>query len=360
MHPPQEQRNDIIKEAHASVTGGHKGNTKTFYKLKQKYFWNGMKDDIQRYIQRCRDCQIKKLVRVKTKQKLIITDTPPTPFYKIALDIVGPLPITQKGNEYILTMQCLFSKYTIAVPLPNQTALSIADAFIKKCICVFGTPNAILTDQGSNFLSKFIKIIANKFKIKQFKTTAFHPMSNGSLERSHASLTEYLKMYTNKENQWDEWIELATFNFNTNRHEATKHTPFELVFGRTARLPASDTIEHNDLIPTYTKYLENLITQLNNLHEIAHDKLIQAKLRAKRYYDQKSNHKTIKIGDSVWLLKGPKGHKFDNQYSGPFLVLNTWENGNVKIQINNAQSKIVHSNRLRFSHIPHEQHNINI
>ena len=71
---------------------------------------------------------------------MLITNTPSGAFENVTLDIVGPLLKTEYGNIYILTLQNLFSKYCILVPLPDATAASIADAMIRKLICVFGTP----------------------------------------------------------------------------------------------------------------------------------------------------------------------------------------------------------------------------
>ena len=67
----------------------------------------------------------------------------------------------------------------------------ITDAFVKKFICIFGSPKEVLTDQGRDFLSNLLKRLAKLFRIKQFRTTAFHPQSNGSLVRSHHVLGEY-------------------------------------------------------------------------------------------------------------------------------------------------------------------------
>jgi len=73
-----------------------------------------------------------------------------------------------------------------------------------------------------------MKKIAKLFRIRKFRTTAFYPQSNGSLERPHHALGEHLKQYAN-EQKWDRWISLAMFNYNTNVHGATKYTPYELV-----------------------------------------------------------------------------------------------------------------------------------
>lgn len=94
--PPANERQRIIKEQHASSIGGHKGVTKTYLRIKQKFYWNRMKTDVQTYIQNCRNCQLRKLVRFKTRQPMILTDTPGKAFEKISMDIMGPLPVTRE------------------------------------------------------------------------------------------------------------------------------------------------------------------------------------------------------------------------------------------------------------------------
>ena len=163
-----------------------------------------MKVDIQKYIQGCLECQLKKLIRVKTKNPMVITETPTTAFENISMDIVGPLPETKSGNLYILTIQDNFTKYSLAIPLPNHQDSTIADAFVKKFICIFGSPKGILTDRGSDFLSNLLKRLGKRFRIKQFRTTAFYPQSNGSLERSHHVLGEYIEQFVAKNAEWDD------------------------------------------------------------------------------------------------------------------------------------------------------------
>jgi len=132
----------------------------------------------------------------------------------------------------------------MGIPLPDQTLETIAEAFVDRFICVLGAP--ILTDQGRNFVSDLMKKVAKIFRIRKFRTTASYPQSNGSLERSHYALGEYLKQYANEQKQWDRWISLAMFNYNTSVHEATKHIPYELVFGKIARVPSNELLGPED------------------------------------------------------------------------------------------------------------------
>ncbi|KMQ82224.1 enzymatic polyprotein endonuclease reverse, partial [Lasius niger] len=143
---------------------------------------------------------------------LIITDTPNKPFEKCALDIVGPLTITTKGNKYLLTFQDSLTKFSKAIPIPNQEANTISKEFVTKIVLEHGIPEKILTDQESN----------------------------GALERSHRTLAEYLRHYINADQtDWDEWIPFAMFTYNTTPHTATGYTPFELVYGHQAEIPTA-------------------------------------------------------------------------------------------------------------------------
>jgi hypothetical protein len=107
-----------------------------------------MKKEIQEYVRTCKECQLKKLTRIKTKQPMVLTDTPGRAFDKISMDIVGPLSKTQRLDEYILTIQDLLTKYSLGIPIKGISSAEITDVFIKQFICRFGSPRAILTDQG--------------------------------------------------------------------------------------------------------------------------------------------------------------------------------------------------------------------
>ncbi|XP_033363072.1 uncharacterized protein LOC117241209 [Bombus vosnesenskii] len=263
--PSVEARNNIIREKHESSVAGHKGITKTYQRIRQHYYWENMKKEIQDYVRTCKECQLKKLTRIKAKQPMVLTDTPGKAFDKVSMDIIGPLPKTQKGNEYILTIQDLLTKYSIGIPLGGISSASrpiLADVFVKRFICRFGSPRAILTDQGTNFTSSLMKKVAKRFRIKQYTTTAYHPQSNGSIERSHHVLIEYLKLYIENSKNWDEWVELAMFSYNTSVHEGTKFSPHELVFGHLAREPTGEVIIEENMEPTYAEYLEDLARNL--------------------------------------------------------------------------------------------------
>lgn len=114
-------------------------------------------------------------MRLETTNPMIITDTPLASFDKVAMDIVGSLPPTEKGNTYILTMQDLLTKYSITTPLSNIRAEAIAEALVENFICKFGCPKAILTDKGRNLIGHLMQSLTKAFRIQHFKTTRVSP-----------------------------------------------------------------------------------------------------------------------------------------------------------------------------------------
>ncbi|CAK9829609.1 Retrovirus-related Pol polyprotein from transposon 412 [Anthophora retusa] len=343
--PPDDLKEEILMENHSSAFGGHKGINKTYRRMRERYYWPSLKPDVQNYANSCPSCQKLKLQRVKTRQPMTLTDTPGQAFDKVSLDIVGPLPTTPSGHTYILTMQDLLTKYSVAAPLKRPTAVDTADAFIKDFVCRFGAPKTILTDQGTNFMSSLFRVITKKFRITQCRTTAFHPQSNGSIERSHHALTEYLKHYIHN-NDWDEWLQMAMFSYNTSVHEGTHFTPHELVFGRLARVPSSTPLRDIPQDETYSNYLTELRTKLVETTDRARTILNQAKSKSKQYYDRKINPQPFLKGDKVFLLKEPQKGKFDAEYTGPHIILRTLSNSNVQIT-SGKKTRVVHTDKLK-------------
>jgi transposase InsO family protein len=141
------------------------------------------------------------------------------PFEKFYLDIVGPLPTSPTGNRYIVTFQDDLTKYVVATLISQQHAEIVARAFVSQVVLQYGTPSIVQTDQGANFLSEVFRNTCKLLKIKKIQSTAFHPESQGSIERSHRVLAEYLRHYV-KEDQtdWDEWVPFAAYMFKTSEH----------------------------------------------------------------------------------------------------------------------------------------------
>lgn len=134
---------------HSATTGGHLGIQKLQAKVKDRFYWPGWFGDVKRWCRECVDCASRK-TQGRTPCAPMNVSTSSRPYERIALDILGPLPETQRKNKYVLVIGDYFSKWTEAFPLPNQEAHTIAKVLTEEWICRFGTLRSIHSDQGRN------------------------------------------------------------------------------------------------------------------------------------------------------------------------------------------------------------------
>lgn len=343
-----ENREQIIKEMHECPFGGHQGVNRTVERIKLYTSWPNMVDDVTKFIKACKTCQLNKVTQLPIKQPLIITDIKDTPWEKIYLDIVGPLPLTEQGNKYILTCQDNLSKYLIAIPMSDQTAEETAKAFNTHIVCIFGIPNEIVTDQGTNFMSNLFKDLCKLLKINKLSTTAYHPESNGALERTHRTLIEYIRCFCNpQQTDWDTWLPFACFTFNTTIHTSTKFTPYEVLFGRKANIPGRLQAKPTPLY-NYEDLVQEMRYKFQNCHQQVREHLRKQKEKQKEYYDkERSRQRQFKVGDQV-LLKIEQRNKLDSLWKGPYEIQEVHDNSNVVLQeVGKRKKQVVHSNRLK-------------
>jgi Integrase core domain. len=358
INPNEDHKRILIKEAHNCITGGHLGIHKTLEKIRTRHEWPNLRKEVEDHIKNCASCQKNKLVRIKPHQEMLITDTPTKPNQKIAIDIVGPLTETPNGNRYLLTVQDYLTKYLTIIPLKRTLACDIANALVNEYFFIYGTPEEILSDNGNNIAGKLITELERMFKIKPLRTTACRPQSNGSLERAHHTIIEYLKHYVNQQgNDWDKYVKLANLTYNTSKHEATGFTPFELLFGREAHLPSSIAYPQSGV--TGEEYLNELRNNLHSKIGQARENLLRAKERTKEIYDRKIIKRTpnYQIGDMVYLINQTDyKNKLSPEYLGPFCIYDILSDHNVIIQ-RKGRLNTVHVDNIKLAHFsPQEFH----
>ena len=223
---------------------------------------------------------------------------------------------------------------------------------MNQFFSLFGIPETILSDQGTEFTSDIIKQLTKLYKIKHILCSVYHPESNGGLERSHSVLKSYLKHFLNdNQNNWDILIPHAMFCYNTHTHEATGKTPYELLFGRPARIPSSIANEP-EFKYTYDDYYSQLKLRLNAIHKLAKEKLIQSKLRSKIQYDKKLNPHIFKINDLVLIKakanKPGLNKKLSPTFHGPYRIIKINPNNNtVVVQLKHNKKVTYHTDMLK-------------
>ena len=153
------------------------------------------------------------------------------------IDCVGPLPRTKSGNKYLLTIMCKSTRFPEAVPLRNIKTKAVVKA-LKKFFCFVGVPRSCQHDQGSNFMSNLFQQVMYELGVKNDHSTAYHPQSQGALERFHQTLKSMLKKYCIQYSKdWDEGVHFVLFAAREAVQDSLGFSPFELVFGHTVRGP---------------------------------------------------------------------------------------------------------------------------
>ena len=135
-------------------------------------------------------------------------------FHWVAMDIIGPMTETARGNKYIIIFIDYLTKWVEARPLPNQTAPVVAKAFIEDVVCRHGIPETILSDRGPQFMGSVFTRLCALLNIDKTCTSGYRPQTDGLCERFNKTLATMLSCYCNENtSDWDEYIATALFSY---------------------------------------------------------------------------------------------------------------------------------------------------
>ena len=322
---PKSNRHEILSIAHESPMSGHLGINKTYHKIINHFYWPGLKSDVSKYCKTCHTCQmVGKPNQTIPKAQLQPIPAFDEPFSRILIDCVGPLPRTKSGNEYLLTIMCTSTRFPEAIPLRNIKTKSIVKALIKFFTFV-GLPKSVQSDQGSNFMSGIFQQVMHELGIKQYRSSAYHPESQGALERFHQTLKNMIRSYCfDTEKDWDEGIHLLLFAVRESVQESLGFSPFELVFGHSVRGPLKllkEKFLSNDETPLnllqYVSYFRN---RLSRACEVARSKLKKSQGKMKARYDNHVIDRKFKPGDKVLALLPIPCRPLQARYFGPYTI----------------------------------------
>lgn len=335
---------DILEMYHSSLLGGHVGYERMKNNIQRFYRWPTMNEDIKKYIQNCDICE-KTKINKHTKCPMQITSTGDNLFDHVFIDFVGPIkPASAEGHEYIFTAVCDLTKYLVAVPTHDCTALTTARAFVENIVLKFNIPRKLTSDNGSNFTSELFKQTTKMLKINKIRTTAYHPQAN-MVERYHRTLNAYMRAFTQKNpDTWHSILNFAVFSYNNTVNSTTGFSPNELAFGHMIELPTNLT-NKKPTIYNYEDYRNELRNTLYETQRLAKEQILNRKTTNKEIYDKKTNEINLEINDLVLLKTENKQGKYGLPYIGPYRVEKCLNETTVKIKKGN-KSENVHKNRL--------------
>ncbi|CAD5227889.1 unnamed protein product [Bursaphelenchus xylophilus] len=212
--------------------------------------------------------------------------------------------MTVNGSVYLLVVSDPFSKWIQAMPIPNKKPETVAAAFLRHFIAVFGIPQTIVSDNGPEFTAKAFQGLVHQYGMEHRRTTPYHPQGNGAVERQNQTLVNMLARYVKKGGtDWDSYAPVLCFAYNTSIHPVTRTTPFELLYGRTPRTP----IEREIIRQLPSQYVDQptYAQQLARQTEQAWRKVVEAledeSARMKQQFDQRKHVQKahVTVGDLV-------------------------------------------------------------
>ena len=351
---PSSLRKTLFQHLHMYITAGHLGRSKTYEKLRQRFYWCNMHRDVSYWCRICPTCGSRKQPPRQAKAPMQQYNVG-CPMERIALDLSGPYPVSKRGNKYLLVISCYFSKWLEAIPLKNQETTTVAEALVNQFISVHGVPLQIHADRGSNFEARVFQEGCKLLGIDKTRTTVRRPQSDGMVERANRTIQNMIASYvSDNQTDWDEHIPLLLLAYRSSVHETTGVSPARMVFGRDLTLPVDLALGRPVREEKYcnTDYAYELKQRLLAIHEYARKHLKIASDSMKRQYDVKAKRIKYTAGDAVWYFK-PKRRKGFNpkiqiHWKGPYIITEQLNDVLYRIQAGpKNKSEIVHHDSIR-------------
>lgn len=294
---PSSERESILKAVHDKA---HLGFEKTLASVRERYFWPRMSTQVKTFCRNCMTCQTSKATNVNAtaplnSQKKVAE----YPWQFLTMDYVGPLPVSGKGRSTcLLVVTDIFSKFVIVQPFRQATAESLVPFVENMLFQLFGVPEVILTDNGTQFISKSFQDLLQEYHVTHWRTPNYHPQVNDA-ERVNRVLTTAIRASIKKDHKdWANNIQIIANAIRNSVHEATRYSPYFIMFGRNM---VSDGREYRHLRDN-AEGNEGLVnTERDKLYKEIRENLKKAFEKHSRYYNLRANANcpTFELGEKL-------------------------------------------------------------
>lgn len=328
---PKDSRLETLTECHDEPTAGHQGVLKTYKRMQQRYYWPKMRKDVAKYVSRCNVCQRTKYDQQAPAGVMGTRRGVDSPWKMLAADLMGPFPRSLRGYKYLLVVTDTFTKYSILQPLRAATAKLVSQHLEDDVFMVYGVPDYIICDNGSEFIGGPVTNLARKYHVKILLNARRHPQANPA-ERVNRDIVTMLRAYVNSNHrEWDKFLPKIGFALRTAHHETTQHSPAYLTFGRElATAGAGFKVLQDGLEVPDTEgnggYAERL-QDLKNVYQEVAERLQEAHQQNARKYNLRRRPVKYKVGDIVLKKNFPQSDaanffsaKLAHRFVGPYVV----------------------------------------
>lgn len=346
---PKVYHKTVLQGLHNDV--GHPGKERTISLIRERFYWPKMSADIEKWVTECERC-LRRKSSTNNRAPLvnIVTNYP---LELVCMDYLTLEPSKGCGNILVITDH--FTKYALAVATKNQTAKTTAEALYDNFMVHYGIPVRIHSDQGANFESEIIKELCKLTGMTKSRTSPYHAMGNPIPERFNSTLLNMLgTLEPEKKKDWKKYLPALTYAYNCTRHETTKISPYELLFGRKPKLPIDSLFEtpvKEGSSQTTQEYIRELKQRMKTAQDVVNKVTDKAREKMKTLYDKKAKAAKLEIGDKVLvrILRYDGKHKIADKFEADIYEVTNQQDEDIpvfEVKSPNGLVKKLHRNHL--------------
>ena len=226
----------IITLYHDTLFAGHQSVIKSYLTMSNKFFIPNLMHYLRAFLKACYICQLSRNDKPPSRQLETRININYKAMSRLSMDL-KVMPRSQKGHWYILCIIDEVTNYLVSALLYQAKSEEVGEALIQQVISKYGTPEYIMMDQDSTFISSLMNYL---FKSLGIKIKTVGPFNHKSLQAEHGikSLSNILSKHLTGQGQtWHKFLSLAMFAHNTfHSPNLGNYSPFELTFGREPRV----------------------------------------------------------------------------------------------------------------------------
>jgi transposase InsO family protein len=298
---PASHRRAVFSAVHELA---HPGIRATRRLIASRYLWPGLAKDVAAWCRECQDCQRAKVTKQPAATVQLIP-VPATRFTHVHVDLVGPLPASAEGYTYIFTAIDRSTRWAEAIPLKSIATADCVKAMVSGWVAHFGVPSCLTSDRGVQFCSSLWAALMSRLGIKHVMTSAYHPQSNGILERFHHRLKDAIRARAVTAD-WLKHLPWILLGLRAVPREDSGVSAAELVFGTPLQLPGQ-FLSAAEPPPTF------FVEQLNSALPCVAPLPLPAAVAA-------PPSPQLMAADFVYVRALPKAPALSTPYRGPYAV----------------------------------------